>query len=405
MAALLFAVNAYDIRFAQEARSYTMVVFFAVLATWLLARNLLEPSKAHWTGYAIVCALLIYTHLFAILLLPAHAISLLSWQGHETGWRRYARSLLTFSVMMVPVAIFLFWIFVLEPGGRPSLWFPPLQPDSLLILGVDFSGVYGRTLLILDVLAVGVAAWGAAQPRRSAPDDRGAWGYTLLFSWLVAPVVIVLTVSLVKPLFVPRFLIFCLPALVLLVAVGICRLRPATLAAALFMAISVCSLLGVLRYYQSDFDMRRQDWRAVTKYVFDHAKPGDSIFFFPLGGEPCFEYYWQRNSSSLSPETLRAELEKDSNGRNLPDLVSDGLVHVPGTNLRIAPPARSRVWLVLMSLDGTMQEYIRGIAVVTWLNSGRQQMDEQDFTPLKVMLFDRVANGSPAIGEQASVKP
>src|SRR6266550_1923969 len=149
LAALLLAINAYHIRYAQETRSYAMVVFVAVLV---------------------------------------------------------------------------FAIYVLKTGAPPSLWFTPLQPDSLVLLGIDFSGVYGRLLLSLHVLAMGIAALGAARVRRGGEHTSDAWGYTLLFSWLVAPVVMVVTVSLVKPLFVPRFLSFCLPALLLLVSIGITRL-------------------------------------------------------------------------------------------------------------------------------------------------------------------------------------
>jgi len=176
--------------------------------------------------------------------------------------------------MIVPVAVFVFAIYVLKTGAPPSLWFTPLQPDSLVLLGIDFSGVYGRLLLSLHVLAMGIAALGAARVRRGGDQTSEAWGYTLLFSWLVAPVVMVVTVSLVKPLFVPRFLSFCLPALLLLVAVGISRLRPAVLSWGLFVAISICSTMADIRYYQYDFEMRRQDWRAVTSYVFEHAQPG-----------------------------------------------------------------------------------------------------------------------------------
>jgi len=164
-------------------------------------------------------------------------------------------------------------------AGRygPDILGPPLQPDSLLILGVDFSGVYGRTLLTLEVLAIGIAALGAAQVRRSVRARQRCLGYTLLFSWLVAPVVTVVTVSLVKPIFVPRYLSLCLPALLSPVSVGITRVRPAGTILGIFIAISICSILADIRYYQYDFEMRRQDWRAVTSYVFEHAQLGDSI--------------------------------------------------------------------------------------------------------------------------------
>ena len=405
LAALLLAINAYHIRYAQETRSYAMVVFFAVLATWLLAKNLQEPSSAHWGIYAAVCAMATYSHFYAVLLVPAQAISLLSWRRDEIPWRKLVGSFLAFGVMIVPVAVFVFAIYVLKTGAPPSLWFTPLQPDSLVLLGIDFSGVYGRLLLSLHVLAMGIAALGAARVRRGGDQTSEAWGYTLLFSWLVAPVVMVVTVSLVKPLFVPRFLSFCLPALLLLVAVGISRLRPAVLSWGLFVAISICSIMADIRYYQYDFEMRRQDWRAVTSYVFEHAQPGDSIFFYHSGGEAPFAYYsWKQNSASLRPKTLNEHWLKTGNSQDPFGPKPEDLVAVPGTDLRAAPPAGSRVWFVSMFLDGSWREADTGTAVGKWLSNGRQQVDAQEFTSLSVALFDRNAASSLPSGNRASVK-
>jgi mannosyltransferase len=395
LAALLLAINAYHIRYAQEARSYAMVVFFAVLATWLFTKNLQEPASARWGIYAALCALATYCHFFAALLVPAHAISLLSWRRIEIPWRKFGCSVLAYGAMILPIAIYV----VLHTGTSPISWIPPLEPESLLFLGVYFSGVYGGTLLSLDVLAVGIAALGAARVRRSGEHTSDAWGYTLLFSWLVAPVVMVVTVSLVKPIFVPRYLSFCLPALLLLVGVGICRVRPAIFSLGLIVAISLCCVLADIRYYQSDFDMHRQDWRAVTSYVFNHAQPGDAIFFCSPAGVVPFDYYsGQQKSAALRPKTLNEDWPKTGNGQNPSDLKPQDLVFVRGTNLRATPPVGSRVWLVLMFLNGSKEEYDVADAVGKWLSDGRQQVDAQDFTPLKVLLFDRAASGSPPDG-------
>jgi len=67
LAAWLLAINAYHIRYAQEARSYALVVFIATLATWLLVRNLQEPASAHWAAYTVACALAVYSHFFGAL--------------------------------------------------------------------------------------------------------------------------------------------------------------------------------------------------------------------------------------------------------------------------------------------------------------------------------------------------
>ena len=250
-----------------------------------------------------------------------------------------------------------------------------------------------------------MAALGASRVWTGAEHAGNAWGYALFFSWLVTPVVMVVAVSLVKPIFVPRFLIFCLPALLLLVAVGICRLRPAALSVGLIVAISICSLIADFRFYQYDFDMRRQDWRAVTSYVFDHAQPGDSIFFYPSAGEAPFNYYvGQQKSASLRPKTLHANWLKYGTGQNPFDPNPKDWVAVPGTNLWATLPLGSRVWFVVMSLSGSREEYIGADMVDKWLSDGRQEVDAQDFTPLRVLLFDRTASGSTPGGNRTPIE-
>ena len=77
LAAWLLAINAYHVRYAQEARGYALVVFFSVLASWLLVRNLQEPSSAKWKKpYAAACALATYSHFFGALVIIAHGVSL-----------------------------------------------------------------------------------------------------------------------------------------------------------------------------------------------------------------------------------------------------------------------------------------------------------------------------------------
>jgi mannosyltransferase len=390
VAALLLSVNAYHIRYAQEARAYAMVVFFAVLATWLFERNLHEPSSARWEIYGVVCALSTYCHFFGALLVPAHAAALLFWRWDDIPWRKFTRSLLVFGAMVFPIAIF-----VLKAGTYHISWIRPMDSDSLLYSGFTFTGNYGRPLLALDLLAIGFAALGACRARRRGERVSEAWGYALLFSWLVVPFALVMTISLVKPIFVLRFLSFCLPALLLLVAVGISRLRPAPLAWALCAAISVCSLLGDRTYYRYDFDLYRQDWRAVAAYIFDRAQPGDNIFFYYSSGEAPFNYYSsQQKASLLRPKPLQEHWLKTGDGQDPSGQKLEDLVTVPGTNQLAAPPVGNRVWLVLMPVSGSKQEADMGRAVRNWLSNGHPPVDVQSFMPLGVVLFDRSAAGS-----------
>jgi mannosyltransferase len=70
MAAFLLSVNAACIQFAQQARSYAMVVMLVVLSSLLFVRSLKRSSPARCAAYVIAGSLCAYVHFFGILILP-----------------------------------------------------------------------------------------------------------------------------------------------------------------------------------------------------------------------------------------------------------------------------------------------------------------------------------------------
>src|SRR5271166_658524 len=54
IAAALLALNGYDIRYAQEARSYSLFVLLATLSSGFLIAFLKEPTRWHGVGYIVV---------------------------------------------------------------------------------------------------------------------------------------------------------------------------------------------------------------------------------------------------------------------------------------------------------------------------------------------------------------
>ena len=70
-AGLIYAVLPMVSRYGQEARSYALVSAVAVAATWVL----LGERRSRYLGYGLLVALLGWFHLYALLLLPAHAVT------------------------------------------------------------------------------------------------------------------------------------------------------------------------------------------------------------------------------------------------------------------------------------------------------------------------------------------
>ena len=386
VAAWLLAMNAYDVRYAQEARSYALVVLLSILSTWLLVRNLRNPSRG-WAAYAATNVLLVYSHFLGGLVMIAQLLSLLLLPRDAVPWRAIGRSLFWFAVFVIPAALFVIRV-------EPPNWIARPDARQVLEFFTVLAGNGGRTLLALSaigLLIAGFRGWQTWQSRQSVSD---CWPYALIFAWLIVPIAATLLASYVHPLFVPRFLLLCLPALLLGVAAGITRLRPAALAAALFVAISMFTLAGTFAAYRSRLDDTggAGDWPAATSYIFENAQPGDGIFFLLSLGRVPFEYYRSRRSPApVWPEALYGPNESELQWK-------DFVFHPLGDVLAHTRPASKRVWVVFIGDDPSGARPNRASIVTRAVFAkNRQEIASRKFQGITVMLF------SPDVDERSSL--
>lgn len=376
VAAWLLAINAYDVRYAQEARSYVLVVLLSILSTWLLARNLQQPSREWWT-YAATNVLLVYSHFLGGLVIIAQLLSLLFLPRAAVPWKAIGRSLFWFAVFILPAALFVLRV-------EPPNWIA--RPDARQVL--DFftvlAGNGGRTLLLLSAVSLSIAGfhgWLTWQSRESVSER---WPYALIFAWLIVPIAVTLLASYAHPLFFPRFLLFCLPALLLGVAAGITRLRPAPLALALFVVISTFTLVGTAAAYRKRLDETSGvgDWPAATSYIFERARPGDGIFFLLSLGRVTFEYYRsQRTPIPVWPQALYGSNELQW---------KDFVFHPLGDVLANTRPAPKRVWVVFIQDDPSGERPSRASFMTRAVFAkDRQEIAAKKFPGITVMLFSR----------------
>lgn len=74
LATFLLAVSYHHVWFSQNARGYTELLFWTMLATMLFVHGLERPRLGSWTGYAAAFAAGMYTHLSAGFFFAAHAV-------------------------------------------------------------------------------------------------------------------------------------------------------------------------------------------------------------------------------------------------------------------------------------------------------------------------------------------
>jgi Dolichyl-phosphate-mannose-protein mannosyltransferase len=126
LAAGLLAINAFHIKHAQNARSYSLFTLLVVVAALLLVRNLksLEPK---WDGYILLWILAIYTHVFAFLFLAAHLMVL----ARSGKWPRLWQT----GTLVAGIAPMALWIIThhVTPNATSSAldWVRPITARSV----------------------------------------------------------------------------------------------------------------------------------------------------------------------------------------------------------------------------------------------------------------------------------
>ncbi|WP_205519070.1 glycosyltransferase family 39 protein [Streptomyces olivoreticuli] len=228
-AGLLLAVLPTASRYAQEARSFAFVMAVAVLATGAMVKAL--SGHARWVaGYAVLIALLGWFNVMGLLLVVAHAVTVAL---RRPGRRVLIRLLAAQAVGITAVIPLLILGFSQRSAVGEA---PPVTATTpynyltwLLTPGQDTLPTALKLLLTLTALTA-VALLIAR--RRKTPSLALAVGAP----WLAIPPLLLLGLSLDQPLFAYRYLLFCLPALALLLAAAATVLpRPKQLLLALLL--------------------------------------------------------------------------------------------------------------------------------------------------------------------------
>jgi mannosyltransferase len=237
IAAALLAVNAYHVQYSQEARSYSLMVLLCLLSSSYFLKCLIEPSRRNRVTYVLSSALAVYAQFFSGLLVIAQWLSLSFLDGEQSapGLRTRTRNAWRWIALLVSPVV----AFVATTGTGPLRWVQRPGLKDLWVFALHLTGNGGPWVLVACVAACLAALLPALRSHRGPRVSWGGRRYRFLVLWLIFPILLTVGLSLIKPIFVPRYFIFCLPALLLLVACGITRLRPAWL-----MAPAVLFLLG-----------------------------------------------------------------------------------------------------------------------------------------------------------------
>ncbi len=299
IASLLFAINPFQIYFAQEARMYALLAFLTVLSYYCFLDTLQTPTTSNTVAYTVTAVLLAYTHVYGFFIIAAQLLYYGWFLYRECNgvrpclstWGRVA--LPTVIGSAPPVGMIAAKVFIPNTygsGGQvrhiaaPPNWHDitttfvqfivrvPHSPwNTVVLLGI-FVGVFGSFFVPHSVLS----------RRKSA----------FLWSWLVLPIGIAIGSSyLVQPIYSPKYLIGCSVALYILFARGITLIPRPNVQLALLTLILVSTVAPINHQYTRH---QKRNFEAAADFVEQQYSPRDLVIVDKRKITSPFGYYFDK---------------------------------------------------------------------------------------------------------------
>jgi len=298
VAALLLSVHVFHIRYSQEARGYSLFVCLAIVSSLFCIRLSQRQSVTNCARYIVSGTLMVYSQVFGGWILLAHSIFLFS--DRKIDRKKTLACIAAIAALIAPLAYCLFFI-----SDRSQLaWVSPLSRQSLFRLALDLTADGGVALLLLYlILALTAIAIGFQQVPAEWPK------YRFLLLWFFAPIGAVLLLEFWHPALEPRFLIGCVPPLILLTAQAVAKLRSRLLYVSTIFLLLILSASAIYSYGSARSDAEHADnWRDATRYILGHATR-DAAVLFPYSEERlAFDVY--RNQ--FSPDATVPEFPDEN---------------------------------------------------------------------------------------------
>jgi mannosyltransferase len=381
IAAGLLAANAYHIRYSQEARGYAVAAFMAMLSAVLFAGFVKSGGERGGIAWAAVSALLVYSHFYAALFILAQAISLLVAKPVNFNWKNTYRPARWFLYFTFPLIAFLF-----AHGASQLSWIPPISLSGISSFFYLYLGLRGWPLEIIFAAAALVAAWAYRYSWATSRFSLETWAQGLIWVWFAIPFGLVVLLSLWKNLFIARYLFFCLPALMLVAAVGLSKIRIPSVLFLVLVVFSVLSTGGILRFYAQDIDVWRDDWRMASKSLLSSARPDDGVIFYPGPGRMSYEFYKSLSHSAAPPRVI-SPAHAPNGSPELSD--KDFLVPPLAEVIENLPEDAPRLWLFAEATENRFSGDMSINFLKKWCEKRYHLVEMRTFDGIELILYSK----------------
>jgi len=273
LAGLVFAALPMTSRYGQEARSYALVTAIAVLSSYLAIRLIDEPVRRWLVSYAASLAALGAMNIFALLIIPAHGMTLAAAKRPAQAARAtrvWAAAVAAACAAATPMAL-LTWT-----ERQQLAWLGKPRFSEVMALLTAATGSGAAFVLLVALGVAGTIGGRRRSGEKAESEPAGGRIFWLSAPWLFVPPGLLIAISEIRAVYVNRYVVFCLPALALLTGAGLAALgRYWRIAAFGMIVLLALPMQLTIRQPPGHGD----DIRSAAQIVQAKARPTDAVVY------------------------------------------------------------------------------------------------------------------------------
>ena len=305
------AVSPTLVYYSQEAKGYALMLLAVTLSSLIyhrLYKTRFVLDIKHYLFLGLVNMVGAGSHYFYLLFIVIQVVLMLCWyvdrnQGYVTRYKLYKLMSLMFlqTIAISPVLIYGWSSLMTLVGGEPTslsslnlvsavslddlarwgattletkTFFEVIKDYVFDFVREYFVGPIGSlTQAFVVMVLLGVPLLLGLQQQNLRPHNKNEF-----VLWLLIPIVLGGLFSFVFSYYYPRFILFVIPAIIILIAVGLSKMWLYYRRVVLVISVSVLSLWAhVFVNHYNDLGDIDEDWRDAIVYFSDKQQEGDLV--------------------------------------------------------------------------------------------------------------------------------
>ncbi len=276
VAVTLFALSPFVTWYSLETRMYTLFTLVAALCHLFYIRVVGSEGRHGKLGYLLTLMVGYYTHYFFFFLVATQFIYSLGQLILENTKRTFLTVIGLMATALIP---FLPWAYYVIRSGTAANTQPLIPPptsynifQTLTLFFFGFQSQFLQGLLVSLWPLLVVLLFFVFTQKRDLPSRFSAYMMTMS----TVPLILVFIASFVRPIFLPRYLIFIIPTLFYLIALLIMNYQRKV---ALVLVGGLLLAMSSLLIYQNTSASTpvKEDYQGVSHYLSEQTQPQDII--------------------------------------------------------------------------------------------------------------------------------